>query len=91
MAIFGNRNVVNFSPLVVIVVLTLFNGLAWQGVEATEGVKVGGECNWKKNCQQFVDGAGPDWAHHEVTCAVPASQSPEHCSSDKQERNEFWG
>ncbi|SPO24391.1 uncharacterized protein UTRI_03659 [Ustilago trichophora] len=88
MAIFGKRNV---SPLVLIVILTLFNGLFWQVVEAHGEVQIGGECNWRKNCQQFVDGAGFDWANHEVTCAVPATQSPEHCNSNKHERNDFWG
>ncbi|SPO23812.1 uncharacterized protein UTRI_03659_B [Ustilago trichophora] len=92
MAIFGNRNVVNFSPVVVIVMLTLFNGFALQGVEANGEVEVGGECNWRKNCKKRVVGAGGnDWYDWEITCAVPQTQYPEKCSNNKHERDAFWG
>ena len=40
------------------------------GVEAGTQ-RLGDECNWKKNCQNPVDGAGPEWAKGQVTCAVP--------------------
>ena len=53
--------------------------------------RLGDECNWSKNCQSYVDGAGPDWAGHKVTCAVPQNQNPEKCNSNKDTRDGFWG
>lgn len=54
--------------------------------------RLGDECNWTKNCQSYVEGAGPGWANGEVTCAVPQDHAPESCGSgDKKKRNKFYG
>ncbi|KAJ1597236.1 hypothetical protein NDA14_001610 [Ustilago hordei] len=53
--------------------------------------RVGDECNWKRNCQQYADGVGQDWAKGEITCAVPQGNSPETCGSGDDRRTDFYG
>ncbi|GAK65884.1 uncharacterized protein PAN0_010d4106 [Moesziomyces antarcticus] len=53
--------------------------------------RVGDECNWSKNCQQYADGVGPDWAKGRITCAVPQDHSPDSCGSGNDNRNNFYG
>ncbi|ETS62194.1 hypothetical protein PaG_03764 [Moesziomyces aphidis] len=53
--------------------------------------RVGDECNWSKNCQQYADGVGPAWAGGRITCAVPQDHSPDSCGSGNDNRNNFYG